>query len=100
MNIPFLNRAWTIANTVIKRSLGRIDEKLATEIGMMMQDPTELSKAITKAKQYEARTAEIAERARGRRQGVVKAAPRQAISGAVSFQNVMAPENQNAMARR
>jgi hypothetical protein len=99
MNIPFLNRAWTIANTVIKRSLGRIDEKLATEIGMMMQDPAELSKAITKAKQYEARTAEIAERAKGRRQGVVKAAPRQAISGAVSFQNVMAPENQNAMAR-
>jgi transcriptional regulator with XRE-family HTH domain len=69
MNIPFLNRAWTIANTVIKRSLGRIDEKLATEIGMMMQDPAELSKAITKAKQYEARTAEIAERAKGRRQG-------------------------------
>jgi hypothetical protein len=100
MNIPFLNRAWTIANTVIKRSLGRIDEKLATEIGMMMQDPAELSKAITKAKQYEARTAEIAERAKSRRQGVVKAAPRQAISGSVSFQNVMAPENQNAMARR
>jgi hypothetical protein len=100
MNIPFLNRSWTIANTVIKRSLGRIDEKLATEIGMMMQDPAELSRAITKAKQYEARTAEIAERAKSRRQGVVKAAPRQAASGSVSFQNVMAPENQNAMARR
>jgi hypothetical protein len=100
MNIPFLDRSWTIANTVIKRSLGRIDEKLATEIGMMMQDPAELSRAITKAKQYEARTAEIAERAKSRRQGVVKAAPRQAASGSVSFQNVMAPENQNAMARR
>jgi len=99
MNIPFLNRAWTIANTIVKRSLGKIDEKLATEIGMMMQDPAELSKAITKAKEYEAKTAGIVEKARARRQGVVKAAPRQAIAGSVSFQNVMAPENRNAMAR-
>jgi len=99
MNIPFLNRAWTIANTVVKRSLGKIDEKLATEIGMMMQDPAELSKAITKAREYEAKTAGMVEKARGRRQGVVKAAPRQAIAGSVSFQNAMTPENRNAMAR-
>lgn len=100
MNIPFLNRAWTIANTVVKRSLGKIDERLATEIGMMMQDPAELSKAISKAKKYEADTAAIASRAKARRQNVIAAAPRQAASGSVSFQNVMAPENQNAMARR
>jgi hypothetical protein len=100
LNIPFLDRTWTIANTLIRRSLGKIDENLAVKIGMMMQDPAELNKAITKAKDYYARTEKgVAAIKEGQRK-TVQAIPRKAISGAVSFQNVMAPQqNQNAMAR-
>ena len=99
MNIPFLNRAWTIANTVVKRSLGKIDEKLATEIGLMMQDPAELNRAIAKAKRYEKDTAKTVGKLREKRQKMVGQLPKQALYGSVSFQNAMSPQNQNAMAR-
>lgn len=99
MNIPFLNRTWTIANTLIKRSLGRIDEKLATEIGMMMQDPAELNRAIAKARRYQKETQKGVEKLRARRQAIAQVPPARAISGAVSIQNAMSPENRNAMAR-
>jgi hypothetical protein len=100
MNIPFLNRAWTIANTVVKRSLGKIDEKLATDIGIMMQDPAELNRAIAKAKRYEKNTAKTVKQLRERRQRITGQAVKQAPYGAVTFQNTMAPQqNQNAMAR-
>lgn len=99
MNIPFLNRTWTIANTLIKRSLGRIDEKLATEIGMMMQDPAELNRAIAKARRYQKETQKGVEKLRARRQAIAQVPPTRAISGAVSIQNAMSPENRNAMAR-
>jgi len=99
LNIPFLNRTWTIANTLIKRSLGRIDEKLATEIGMMMQDPAELNRAIAKARRYAKETEQGAQKLRERRQRIMQVTPTRAISGAVSVQNTMSPENRNAMAR-
>jgi hypothetical protein len=99
MNIPFLNRTWTIANTLIKRSLGRIDEKLATEIGMMMQDPAELNRAIAAARKYERETKQGVEKLKARRQRVTQVTPKKVISGAVSVQNTMSPENRNAMAR-
>jgi hypothetical protein len=99
LNIPFLNRAWTIANTVVKRSLGKIDEKLATEIGLMMQDPAELNRAIAKAKRYEKDTAKTVGKLREKRQKMVGQLPKQALYGSVSFQNAMSPQNQNAMAR-
>jgi hypothetical protein len=99
MNIPFLNRTWTIANTLIKRSLGRIDEKLATEIGMMMQDPAELNRAIAAARKYERETKQGVEKLKARRQRVTQVTPKKVISGAVSVQNAMSPENRNAMAR-
>lgn len=101
-NIPFLNRAWTIANTVVKRSLGMIDEKLATEIGLMMQDPAELSRAITKARAYEEKTAAGTEKLKTRRERMVKSTPTSAITRPVSFigsVNTMTPQNRNAMAR-
>jgi|GEM_PF-4105386 len=100
MNIPFLNRVWTIANTIVKRSLGQIDERLATEIGMMMQDPAELNRAIAKARRYEKETAAGAEKLKARRKRITKVTPTRAISGAVTVQNALAPQaNQNAMAR-
>lgn len=100
MNIPFLNRAWTIANTIVKRSLGQIDEKLATKIGMMMQDPAELNRAIAKARRYEKETAAGVEKLKARRQRITQVTPAKAVSGAVSVQNAFAPQvNQNAMAR-
>jgi hypothetical protein len=99
LNIPFLNRTWTIANTLIKRSLGKIDEKLATEIGMMMQDPAELNRAIAKARRYAKETEQGVEKLKARRQRITQVTPKKAISGAVSIQNTMSPENRNAMAR-
>jgi hypothetical protein len=99
LNIPFLNRTWTIANTLIKRSLGKIDEKLATEIGMMMQDPAELNRAIAKARRYAKETEQGVEKLKARRQRITQVTPKKAISGAVSIQNAMSPENRNAMAR-
>lgn len=101
-NIPFLNRAWTIANTIVKRSLGMIDEKLATEIGLMMQDPAELSRAIAKARQYEEKTAATTEKLKARRERIVKSTPVSKVTRPVSVVgsvNIMSPENRNAMAR-
>jgi hypothetical protein len=98
MNIPFLNRTWTIANTIIKRSLGKIDEKLATEIGMMMQDPAELNRAIAKARRYAKETERGVARIRAPAAPVSPATRARRLTGAV---NVMSQtENQNAMARR
>jgi hypothetical protein len=99
MNIPFLNRTWTIANTIVKRTLGRVDEKLATEIGMMMQDPAELNRAIAKARRYEKETKQTVEKLKARRQRIMQVTPKRAVAGIASVQNAMAPENRNAMAR-
>lgn len=99
LNIPFLNRTWTIANTVLKRTLGKIDDKLAVEIGMNMLDPRELAKAVDAAKKYASETEAMTERVRKKRRGMVKALPKEAASFGVSFQNAMTPENRNAMAR-
>lgn len=101
-NIPFLNRAWTIANTIVKRSLGMIDEKLATEIGLMMQDPAELSQAISKARKYEEKTAAGTEKLKARRERIVRSTPVSAVTRPVSIVgsvNTMSPQNRNAMAR-
>ena len=104
MNIPFLNRVWTIANTIVKRSLGQIDERLATEIGMMMQDPAELNRAIAKARRWQKDTAAGVEKLKARRERMVKSTPINAVTRPVSIvgsvQNAFAPQrNQNAMAR-
>jgi hypothetical protein len=97
LNIPFLNRAWTIANTVVKRTLGKIDEKLATEIGLMMQDPAELNRAIAKAKEYQKRTESGVAKIRGERAPLTPEARSRRAIGAV---NIMTQsQNQNAMAR-
>lgn len=92
-HLNLLNRVWTIANTIIKRSLGKIDQKLATQIGMEMLDPAEMQKALQAASEYNARTEALSKRK-----------PRQVsppvLSGAVTFQNALSPQqNQNAMAR-
>lgn len=90
----WLNPIWTIVNTIVKRSLGKIDEKLATQIGMEMLDPKQLRKTLEAAQEYNARTEAIR---RGAGERKTMRAP--IVSGAVSFQNVLAPENRNAMAR-
>lgn len=95
-HLNLLNRVWTITNTIIKRSLGKIDQKLATEIGLEMLDPSQMKKALQAAQEYDARTKQIQAKL-GARRPTPKPTP---VSGAVTFQNVMAPQqNQNAMAR-
>lgn len=94
-HLNLLNRVWTIANTIVRRSLGKIDEKIATQIGMEMLDPAEMQKALQAAEKYNARTEELRRGVSGR------SAPKPpVVSGAVTFLNAMAPENQNAMTRR
>ena len=93
-HLNLLNRVWTITNTIIKRSLGKIDERLATQIGMEMLDPAQMKKALQAAQEYNAKTEAIKRGVGGRR---MPAPP--VVSGAVTFQNVMTPENRNAMAR-
>jgi len=93
-HLNLLNRVWTITNTIIKRSLGKIDEKLATQIGMEMLDPAQMKKALQAAQEYNAKTEAIKRGVGGRK---MPAPP--VLSGAVTFQNVMTPENRNAMAR-
>jgi hypothetical protein len=93
-HLNLLNRVWTIANTITRRSLGKIDERLATQIGMEMLDPAEMKKALEAAQKYSARTEEI-KRGFGRR----PAAPAPVVSGSVTTLNAMTPENRNAMAR-
>jgi len=92
-HLNLLNRVWTITNTIIKRSLGKIDEKLATQIGMEMLDPAQMKKALQAAQEYNAKTEAI-------KSGMGRKMPKPPVlSGAVTFQNVMTPENRNAMAR-
>lgn len=92
-HLNLLNRVWTITNTIIKRSLGKIDEKLATQIGMEMLDPAQMKKALQAAQEYNAKTEAI-------KSGMGRKMPKPpVVSGAVTFQNVMSPENRNAMAR-
>jgi len=93
-HLNLLNRVWTIANTIVRRSLGKIDEKIATQIGMEMLDPAEMRKALQAAEKYNARTEELRRGVSGRR---APAPP--VVSGAVTFLNAMTPENRNAMAR-
>lgn len=93
-HLNLLNRVWTITNTIIKRSLGKIDERLATQIGMEMLDPAQMKKALQAAQEYNAKTEAIKRGVGGRR---MPAPP--VLSGAVTFQNVMTPENRNAMSR-
>ena len=93
-HLNLLNRVWTITNTIIKRSLGKIDERLATQIGMEMLDPAQMKKALQAAQEYNAKTEAIKRGVGGRR---MPAPP--VVSGAVTFQNVMTPENRNAMSR-
>lgn len=99
LNIPFLNRTWTIANTAIKRSLGQIDEKLAVKLALLVQDPKELSRAIAKAKRWEKETAEKVKGFRAAREKA-RITPQKALLGGVPVANALSPQtNQNAMAR-
>jgi hypothetical protein len=90
----WLNPIWTFANTIVKRSLGKIDEKLAIQIGMESLEPAQMQKALKAAQEYNAKTQVMQQRARR------KPVTPPIISGAVSFGNALAPQqNQNAMAR-
>jgi hypothetical protein len=92
-HLNLLNRVWTIANTIIKRSLGKIDQKLATQIGMEMLDPAEMQKALQAASEYNAKTEALSKRK-------PRSISPPVLSGAVTFQNALSPQqNQNAMAR-
>lgn len=94
--IKWLNTVWTIANSVVRRSLGKIDEKLATEIGLEMLEPAQMKKALQAAQEYNAKTQEL-QRAAKRPPEI---APSALLTGAAVGRNVMAPQqNQNAMAR-
>lgn len=93
-HLNLLNRVWTITNTIVKRSLGKIDEKLAAQIGMEMLDPAQMKKALQAAQEYNAKTEAISKGVSGRR---APAAP--VLSGGVTFMNAMTPDNRNAMAR-
>lgn len=99
LNIPFLNRVWTIANTLIKRSVGKFDEKLATEIAIKLQDPKELNRAIAKARRYERETTKGLEKIQAKRRQLTQVTPTRVLSLTGSVSNAMAPENRNAMAR-
>ena len=96
-SIRFLNSTWTIANSLIKRTLGQIDEATAVKIGMLMQDPAELNRAIAAARKYARETKQGAERIRAPLPPVTPAARARQAIGAV---NVMSQaQNRNAMAR-
>ena len=89
----WLNPIWTFANTIVKRSLGKIDEKLAIQIGMEILEPAQMQKALKAAQEYNNRTQALAKTNR-------RPVPPPVISGAVTFQNALNPQqNQNAMAR-
>jgi hypothetical protein len=89
----WLNPIWTFANTIVKRSLGKIDEKLAIQIGMEVLEPAQMQKALKAAQEYNIRTQALAKTNR-------RPVPPPVMSGAVTFQNALNPQqNRNAMAR-
>lgn len=93
--IKWLNSVWTIANTIVRRSLGKIDQKLAVEIGLETLDKDKMRKALEAAQKYNAQTKRM-------QQGLAvqpDLGPAKLIAGSVTARNAMTPENRNAMAR-
>ena len=93
-NLPsLLNRLATVANEVIRRLEGRINEKLAMEIALEFLDADRAAAALETAMRRSAKRAPAPRRPSGPISRAVKRAP------VVTAPNQMNQDNRNAMAR-
>jgi hypothetical protein len=88
-----LNRLTTIANEVIRRLEGRINEKLAMEIALEFLDANRAAAALETAMRRSAKRTPAPRRPSGPISRAIKRAP------VVTAPNQMSEENRNAMAR-
>ena len=93
-----LNRAVTIANTILNRLQGQIDRKLAIEIATEMLDPQAAAAAIEKAATRERRATTTGRIAGAGARGAGKVLGSTAAKVGAQTQNIMTQAaNQNAM---
>jgi hypothetical protein len=91
----FMSRVTAVANVILTRLQGKINQKLAIEMATEMLDPKAAATAMEKALAREARGQKLADpfKAVG---GAVYAGARSPMTlGGVQINNALAPENQN-----
>jgi hypothetical protein len=91
----FMSRVTAVANVILTRLQGKINQKLAIEMATEMLDPKAAAAAMEKALAREARGQKLADpfKAVG---GAVYAGARSPMTlGGVQINNALAPENQN-----
>jgi hypothetical protein len=92
----FFGKAWSIANIVISRLKGKVDDKLAVEIANELVKSDTAAAALTKAQAREAKVARIREPIKAVTKGTVNALTSR---GALGVTQLNEQPNQNALAR-
>lgn len=92
----FYGKAWSVANLVVNRLKGKVDNKLAVEIGLELAKSETAAAALTKAQTREAKIARVRE--------PIKAAAKNTLNalssrGALGITQLNEQQNQNALAR-
>lgn len=90
---PLLDRVATIANEILRRLEGKINEKMAMEIALEFLDADRAAAALETAMKRSSKRAEKPRQAGGPVSRIVKRLP------VTTAPNTMAEENRNAMAR-
>jgi hypothetical protein len=88
----FLNRAATLANEIVRRLKGGVNEKMAIEIATEMLDPQAAATALMKAKARQVKGEKMFD-------PFAQKVSAEKVRNIGAVQNALAPENQNALAQ-
>jgi hypothetical protein len=101
--LNFLSRVATIANTIISRLEGKINQELAIKIATDLMDPQATANALERALRREMNQARVVGAARAPFEATAEALRNPALRAIPQLTNAMAPDenayNYNAMAR-
>jgi hypothetical protein len=93
--IGFFGHVWSIANIVVNRLKGKVDNKLAVEIATELLNSETAAAALTKAQAREAKIANIREPIKAAAKTTLNALP----GAALGVTQLNPQQNQNALAR-
>jgi hypothetical protein len=99
--INFLNRVATIANTIMAKLEGKINQELAIKIATDLMDPQATANALERAMRREMNQARVVAAARAPAEVMARALQNPALRVIPQVTNAMAPDENafNAMAR-
>jgi hypothetical protein len=92
----FYGKAWSVANLVVNRLKGKVDNKLAVEIGLELAKSETAAAALTKAQTREAKIARVREPIKKAAETTLNALTSR---GALGVTQLNEQQNQNALAR-